>query len=187
MCVLSPLAVLLLPAIAFSQFPSPESYDAKIKPKDREYWAFQPVRTPAVPAVQDKAWVRTPIDALILAKLEEKGWKPAQPAESRAILRRVYLDLTGLPPTLAEQDAFLSDTSPHALDRVIDDLLARPAYGERFARRWLDLARYADTNAYERDALKPSVWRYRDYVVSAFNADKPFDRFVKEQDRKSVV
>ena len=178
---LSLLAALLVPAFAFGQFPSPESYDAKIKPKDREHWAFQPVRVPTVPAVKDQSWVRTPIDAFILAKLEEKSWRPAPSAEPQVLLRRLYLDLTGLPPTLAEQDAFLRDTSPQALDRVIDDLLARPAYGERAARRWLDLARYADTNAYERDALKPSVWRYRDYVISAFNADKPFDRFVREQ------
>ena len=181
MRVLSSVLVLVLPALATAQFPTAEQYDAKIKPKDREHWAFQPVRAPAVPPVKDAAWVRTPIDAFILARLEAKGWKPAPPAEPRAILRRVYLDLTGLPPTLAEQDAFLRDPSPQALDRVIDDLLARPAYGERYARHWLDLARYADTNGYERDALKPSVWRYRDYVIQSFNADKPFDRFVLEQ------
>ena len=134
-----------------------------------------------MPSVKDTAWVRTPIDAFILAKLEAKGWKPAPLAEPRAILRRVYLDVTGLPPTLAEQEAFLRDPSPVALDKLIDDLFARSAYGERFARHWLDLARYADTNAYERDAIKPNVWRYRDYVIRAFNTDKPFDRFIKEQ------
>ena len=172
---------LLLAAPVAAQGPSAESYDAKIKPADREHWAFRPVRPVAVPAVKDAAWVRTPIDAFVLAKLEAKGWQTALPAGPRAILRRVYLDLTGLPPTLDEQDRFLRDPSPAALDRLIDVLLARPAYGERYARHWLDLARYADTNAYERDALKPSVWRYRDYVINAFNADKPFDRFVKEQ------
>src|SRR5262245_66297087 len=122
MRLLSPLVVLLLPTFAFAQFPSPESYDAKIKPKDREHWAFQPVRAPTVPAVKDQSWVRTPIDAFILAKVEEKGWKPAPPAEPRAILRRLYLDLTGLPPNVAEQDAFLRDTPPQAIDRVIDEL-----------------------------------------------------------------
>src|SRR5262249_6941358 len=103
------------------------------------------------------------------------------PAEPRVILRRLHLDLTGLPPTVTEQDVFLRDTSPQALDRVIDDLLTRPAYGERSARRWLDVARHADTHAYERDALKPSGWPYRDYVINSFNTDKPFDRFVREQ------
>jgi len=181
MRVLSSLLLFIVPAVAFAQFPTPEQYDAKIKPKDREHWAFRPVRAQAVPAAKDPSWARTPIDAFILAKLEEKGWKPAAPAEPRAILRRVYLNLTGMPPTLAEQEAFLRDPSPQSLDRVIDDLLARPAYGERYARRWLDLARYADTNAYERDALKPSVWRYRDYVIRSLNADKPFDRFALEQ------
>jgi Protein of unknown function (DUF1553)/Protein of unknown function (DUF1549) len=181
MCVRSLFVVVLIPVYAAAQFPTPEQYDAKIKPKDREHWAFQPVHAKAIPTVKDAAWVRTPIDAFVLAKLEAKGWKPAPHAEPRAILRRLYLDVTGLPPTLAEQAAFLGDPSPVALDRLVDDLLSRPAYGERFARHWLDLARYADTNAYERDALKPSVWRYRDYVIRAFNTDKPFDRFVREQ------
>jgi hypothetical protein len=175
------LAALLLPAAAAAQFPTPEQYDAKIKPADRDHWSFRPVRPSAVPAVRDGAWARTPIDAFILAKLEAKGWSPAPVAEPSSVLRRVYLNLTGLPPTLTEQEAFLRDQSPAALDRVIDDLLARPAYGERFGRRWLDLARYAETNGYERDAAKPSVWRYRDYAIAAFNADKPFDRFLREQ------
>jgi hypothetical protein len=178
MRVLSFFIALLLPAFASAQFPTPEQYDSKIKPKDREHWAFQPVRSPVVPVVKNSEWARTPIDAFVLAKLEEKGWKPAVPATPRAVLRRVYLNLTGLPPTIEEQDTFLRDPD---LDRVVDDLLSRPAYGERFARRWLDLARYADTNAYERDALKPSVWRYRDYVIKSFNEDKPFNRFVVEQ------
>ncbi|HEX3149806.1 MAG TPA: DUF1549 and DUF1553 domain-containing protein [Gemmataceae bacterium] len=181
MCVRSLFVVLVVPALVAAQFPSPEQYDAKIKPKDRAHWAFQPVHAQPVPVVKDAGWVRTPIDAFVVAKLEAKGWKHAPLAEPRAILRRVYLDITGLPPALAEQEAFLSDPSPAALDKLVDDLLGRSAYGERFARHWLDLARYADTNAYERDALKPSVWRFRDYVIRAFNTDKPFDRFVKEQ------
>jgi hypothetical protein len=179
MRVLSFLTLTLLPTVAVAQ--APEQYDAKVKSADREHWAFRPVRRPVVPAVHNAGWVRTPIDAFVLTKLEAKGWTPAPPAGPRAILRRVCLDLTGLPPTLAEQDAFLRDPSATALDRLIDELLARPAYGERYARHWLDLARYADTNAYERDALKPSVWRYRDYVIRSFNADKPFDQFVREQ------
>src|SRR5262245_25235545 len=181
MRLLSVLSALLLPALVVAQFPTPEQYDARIKPKDREHWAFRCVRASPIPVVKDVAWVRTPIDAFILATLESTVRAHAPPAEPRAGLRRAYLDLTGLPPTLAEQDAFLRDPSPDALDRLIDDVLSRPAYGERYARHWLDLARYADSNAYERDALKPSVWRYRDYVIRSFNADKPFDRFVREQ------
>jgi hypothetical protein len=158
-----------------------ERYDASIKAKDRAHWSFLPVKPPAVPAVHDSAWVRNSIDAFVLAKLESQGWKPAPPAEPRALLRRMYLNLTGLPPALAEQEAFLKDPSPKAFDRLADDLLSRPAYGERWARHWLDLVRYADTNGYERDANKPSVWRYRDYVIRAFNSDTPYDRFVLEQ------
>jgi hypothetical protein len=155
--------------------------DAKVKPEDREHWAYQPVERPAIPRVRDAAWVRNPIDSFVLAKLEEKGWKPAPAAEPRALLRRVYFNLIGLPPTPGEQEAFLKNPSDRKLDQVIDDLLARPAYGERWARHWLDLVRYAETNGYERDATKPYAWRYRDYVIRAFNEDKPFDRFVLEQ------
>src|SRR5207244_4460287 len=110
-----------------------------------------------------------------------KGWKPSPPAEPRAFLRRVHLDLIGLPPTSAEQDAFLNNPTPEALDAIVEDLLSRPAHGERWGRHWLDLVRYAETNGYERDATKPHVWRYRDYVLRAFNEDKPFDRFIVEQ------
>ncbi len=156
-------------------------YDQLIKPSQRRHWAFQPVKAPAIPPVQNSAWVREPIDAFILARLEARGWKPAPAAEPGALLRRVYLDLTGLPPTLKEQVAFRHDPSPTAFNRVIEDLLARPAYGERWGRHWLDVARYAESNGYERDGLKPGVWRYRDYVVGAFNNDKPFDRFILEQ------
>jgi hypothetical protein len=158
-----------------------KAYDARIKPKDREHWSFQPVRLPAAPPVKDAAWVRNPIDQFILAKLEAKGWKPAEPAEPRALLRRLYLDIIGLPPTPEEQEAFLKYAAPEALDRVVDDLLDRPAHGERWARHWLDLVRYAESNGYERDDHKPQIWRYRDYVIRAFNDDKPFDRFILEQ------
>jgi hypothetical protein len=154
-------------------------YDALIKPQDRKHWSFQPVQKPAVPKVQDGDWIRNPIDAFVLARLEGQGWKPALPAGPRAFLRRIYLDVIGLPPTPAEQAAF--DGSPQAVNHVICDLLSRPGYGERWARHWLDLVRYAETNGYERDATKPHVWRYRDYVLRAFNEDKPFDRFILEQ------
>ncbi len=156
-------------------------YDARIKPKDREHWAFQPVRRPPLPDIKDAQWVRNPIDRFVLSKLEQEGWKPSPPAGARAFLRRVHLDLTGLPPTLDEQEAFLKDPSPAGVERLIDDLLSRSSYGERWARHWLDLVRYAETNGYERDAVKPHVWRYRDYVIRAFNDNKPFDRFILEQ------
>jgi hypothetical protein len=159
------------------------SYDAIVKPEDREHWAFQPIKRPSVPRVKTLAWVANPIDAFVLAKLEEQGMSPAPAAEPESLLRRLFLDVTGLPPTPAERAAFLREfgRAPNAVERLIDELLARPARGERWARRWLDLVRYADSNGYERDAEKPFVWRYRDYVIRAFNADKPFDRFVLEQ------
>jgi hypothetical protein len=146
-----------------------------------QHWAFQPVRRPAVPAVRDRAWVRTPIDAFVLARLEKAGLKPAPPADRRTLLRRAYLDLIGLPPTPEEQRAFLADDSPDAFAKVVDDLLARPQYGERWGRHWLDVARYAETNGYERDGAKPSAWRFRDYVIDSLNRDKPYDRFLTEQ------
>jgi len=161
----------------------PASYDAGIRAEDREHWAFQPIRRPEVPSVKNSAWGRNPIDRFVLAKLEEQGCSPAPPAETQLLLRRLFLDLTGLPPTPEEREASLNELarSPHALERLVDNLLARPAYGERWARHWLDLVRFAESNGYERDAAKPFVWRYRDYVIRAFNADKPFNRFVLEQ------
>jgi hypothetical protein len=146
-----------------------------------KHWAFQPVSRPAVPMVRESRWVRTPIDAFILAKLEAAGIPHGPAADRRILLRRVYLDLIGLPPTLEEQHAFLADTRPDAFTKVVDSLLARPEYGERWARHWLDVARYAETNGYERDGKKPSAWRYRDYVIDAFNKDKPYDQFLTEQ------
>ena len=146
-----------------------------------DHWAFQPVSRPEAPAVQATDWVRNPIDAFVLEKLEAKGWKPSTAAEPHQLLRRLYLNLVGLPPNLAEQEAFLKDPSESAYKATIDDLLARTAYGERWARHWLDLVRYAESNGYERDGAKPHVWKYRDYVIRSFNRDKPFDRFVLEQ------
>ena len=176
-----------LVALALVVIPAPtraddlDKLDAKITAEDRQHWAFQPVRRPAVPEVKDEAWCRNPIDRFVLAKLEEQGWEPSPRPGPLALLRRVHFDLTGLPPTLSEQEAFLRDPSPEALDRVVADLLARPQYGERWARHWLDLARFAESNGFERDAAKPSAWRYRDWVIRAFNDDKPYDRFLMEQ------
>jgi hypothetical protein len=201
--------------------PSIADYDDFVSKSDREHWAFQPVRVPPVPNVRDAGWLRNPIDNFILAKLEAKGWTPNDAAKPQALLRRVYLDVIGLPPTLEEQARFLealggklddggaggsgkeqrerpplppltkggrgepkggrSELAEVAFRRLVDDLLARPAYGERWGRHWLDLVRYADSNGYERDGAKPSVWRYRDYVVKSLNDDKPYDRFILEQ------
>jgi hypothetical protein len=158
-------------------------YDALITPEDRAHWAFQAVKSPAIPAVTSAAWVRNPIDRFVLARQEEQGLAPAPAAGPRALVRRLYLDLTGVPPTPDECAAFVADfsRSPGAVESLIDNLLARPAYGERWARHWLDLVRYAESNGYERDATKPFAWRYRDYVIRSFNSDKPFDQFVLEQ------
>ncbi len=147
----------------------------------RNFWSFRPVVRPGVPEVKHAGWVRTPIDAFLLAKLEAAGLMPASPASKTALLRRLTYDLTGLPPTPEEVDAFLADESPGAYEKMVDRLLASPQYGEHWARHWLDLVRYAETNGYEFDADKPNVWRYRDYVIKSFNADKPYDRFIKEQ------
>jgi hypothetical protein len=159
----------------------PPGYDSLIQPQQRKHWAFQPVRRPPIPAVKDTAWPQNPIDAFILAGLEAKGWEPSRPAESAALLRRLYFDVVGMPPTPAELAAFLRDSSPTAWERVVTELLARPGYGECWSRHWLDLVRYADTNGYERDDIKPLVWQYRDYVIRSLNQDKPFNRFILEQ------
>ena len=117
----------------------------------------------------------------MLAKLEAKGIKPNPAADRITLLRRATIDMTGLPPTQEEIDRFVTDKSPNAWEKVVDRLLASPAYGERWARHWLDVARYADSNGFKADETRPNMWRYRDYVINAFNTDKPYDRFVKEQ------
>ena len=145
-----------------------------------EHWAYvKPVR-PALPDVSRQAWVRTPVDRFVLARLDHEQLSPSVEADRQTLLRRVTLDLTGLPPTPAEIDGFAADTAPGAYERVVDRLLASPHYGERWARPWLDLARYADTNGYEKDRRR-DVWKYRDWVIDALNADMPFDRFTVEQ------
>ncbi|VTS02499.1 signal peptide protein : Uncharacterized protein OS=Isosphaera pallida (strain ATCC 43644 / DSM 9630 / IS1B) GN=Isop_2381 PE=4 SV=1: PSCyt1: PSCyt2: PSD1 [Gemmata massiliana] len=152
-----------------------------ITEESKKYWAYQPVKRPAVPNVKDGSWAKTPIDAFVLAKLEAKGLKPVKPAERAALIRRAYYDLTGLPPTPEEVDAFVNDKSSDAYEKLVDKLLASPHYGEKWGRHWLDVVRFAETNGYERDGPKPYAWRYRDYVIKSFNDDKPYDQFVKEQ------
>ncbi|MFO0876679.1 MAG: DUF1549 and DUF1553 domain-containing protein [Gemmataceae bacterium] len=149
--------------------------------RGKKHWAFKPIRRPAPPIVANTTWQRNPIDSFILARLEQEGIQPTSDADRRTLLRRVSLDLTGLPPSPEEQARFLADRSPTAYPALVERLLASPAYGERWGRHWLDLARYADTNGYERDGDKPYAWRYRDWVVDAFNGDLPYDRMVLEQ------
>ncbi len=146
-----------------------------------EHWAFVPRTSPEAPKVQNQAWVANPIDAFILSKLEARKLTPAPAADKTAWLRRATYDLHGLPPTQAELDEFLADNSPQAYERVVDRLLASPHYGERWARHWLDIVRFAETNSFERDGLKPNAWRYRDYVIRSLNEDKPYDQFIREQ------
>ena len=152
--------------------------------KGKTHWAFQPLKCPVVPRAknaQNAAWIRNPIDAFIMQRLEASGLKPAPTATRRELIRRVTYDLIGLPPTPEEVSAFENDKSPNAWEKVVDRLLANPHYGEKWGRHWLDLVRYAETNSYERDNPKPYIAKYRDYVIRAFNDDKPYDRFVREQ------
>jgi hypothetical protein len=143
-------------------------------------WAFQPLVKPKVPAVKAKGWVKTPVDAFVLAELERRGMKPSPYADRRTLIRRVSLDLIGLPPTPAEVEAFVNDRSPNAYEKVVDRLLASPHFGERLALHWLDQARYADSDGYHDDTDR-TQWGYRDYVIQSFNEDKPFNQFTVEQ------
>jgi len=145
-----------------------------------KYWAFQKVNKPQVPSVSG-SWTRTPIDSFILSALNAKKLTPSSGLDRIRLIRRVTFDLIGLPPTPAEVQAFLRDRSPDAYEKVVDRLLASPHYGERWAEKWLDVVRYADTNGFEIDADRPQAWRYRDYVINAFNGDKPYDTFIREQ------
>jgi cytochrome c553 len=147
----------------------------------REHWAYRPMARAEPPAVANEAWVRGPVDRFILARLEADGLAPVAPATKRQLLRRITFDLTGLPPTPAEIDTFLADTRPDAYERVVDRLLASPRYGERWGRHWLDVARYADSNGLDENVAHRNAFRYRDWVIEAFNRDQPYDRFVQEQ------
>ena len=145
----------------------------------KKWWAFQPVTRPVPPAAGE--WAKSDIDRFVLAKLNEKKISPNPQTDRVTLIRRVTQDLIGLPPTPEEVQAFVTDQSPQAFEKVVDRLLASPHYGERWARHWLDLARYADSEGFKNDETRPNAWRYRDYVIRSFNADKPYDRFVKEQ------
>jgi hypothetical protein len=150
----------------------------------KTHWAYQPVVSPPAPKLSDASWCRTSVDNFILAKLEAKGLKPSAPADKRTLIRRATFDLIGLPPTPKEVLDFVNDNSPTAFDKVVDRLLASPHYGERWGRYWLDVARYADTHGEvnkDSNTLNPFAWTYRDYVIKAFNSDRPYDLFIKDQ------
>lgn len=153
----------------------------KITDEDRAFWSFQPIQNPSVPDLANDAWSRNEVDRFILDRLQREDLEPAPEASPEMLVRRLYFDLTGLPPTPEELDAYLGDKSPDRYERLVDRLLASPRYGERAARRWLDIVRYADSDGYKQDAYRPHAWRYRDYVVQAFNENIPYDRFVQEQ------
>jgi mono/diheme cytochrome c family protein len=161
--------------------PYPVAAKTAAPSRDPNHWAFQPPRDPPVPAAQNAAWVKSPLDNFILEKIEAAGLSPAPPADRRTLIRRVTFDLTGLPPTPVEIEAFLTDDRPEAFADLVDRLLASPAYGERWGRHWLDVARYADSNGLDENVAHGNAWRYRDYVVAALNRDKPYDRFLLEQ------
>jgi hypothetical protein len=161
--------------------PKDASRRAKWDERGRDFWAFRVPRPYSPPVVADSRWPRSAIDHFILAGLEAAGLHPAPPADRLTLLRRITFDLWGIPPSPAEIDAFLRDESPDAFERVIDRLLSSPRYGQRWGRHWLDLARYSDSNGMDDNLAYADAWRYRDYVIAAFNADKPFGRFVEEQ------
>lgn len=168
-------------AQAAEEKPATEAAAPQAGQSKSKLWSYQPVKAPAIPEVQQKEWVRTPIDAFILAKQEEKGLKPSPDADRAAFIRRATLDVWGVIPTPEEVEAFVNDDSDNAYEKLADRLLASPKYGERQGRKWLDLARYADSTGFQNDNDRLNMWRYRDYVVNSFNQDKPYSRFIQEQ------
>ena len=153
----------------------------QITDADRQFWSFQPLNRTAPPVIKNDHWARNPIDRFILAKLKQKGLRPSPAADKRTLLRRVYFDLIGLPPSPEDMEAFLKDESPQAYEKVIDPLLASPHHGERWARHWLDLARFAESHGFEHDYDRPTAYHYRDFVIKALNQDMPYTTFVKWQ------
>jgi hypothetical protein len=161
--------------------PTPATSTREFTAEEKAFWAYQPLAHFPPPKVKHRSWVKSPIDAFVLQKLEQKGISPAPPADKLTLLRRATYDLIGLPPTEKEMQEFLKDRSPHAFDRVVERLLASPRYGEKWGRHWLDVARYADSTGNDEDHRYPHAWKYRDYVIDAFNKDLPYDQFVREQ------
>lgn len=153
----------------------------QINAESKSFWSFQKVQRPKLPDVEKSDWLSNDVDRFVLAKLEKAGLQPAPKASKKVLIRRLYYGLTGLPPTTKQVAAFMQDASPDAYQQLVDQLLASPHYGEKWGRHWLDVVRYAESNSFERDATKPFVWRYRDYVIRSFNDDKPYDQFLTEQ------
>jgi mono/diheme cytochrome c family protein len=161
---------------------APKTGERVFTPEEKAFWAFQPVRRHAVPEIRNsQSTIRNPIDRFLLAKLSDSGLSFAAPADRRTLIRRVTFDLTGLPPTPEEVEAFLKNDAPDAYEKLVDKLLASSAYGEKWGRRWLDVARYADSNGMDENLAYVNAWRYRDWVIKSFNADKSYDQFVREQ------
>lgn len=159
----------------------PESADPKNQRSGSDHWAFQPVKTVPVPQVQQSDWIKNGIDTFILRKLEQEKVRPSPEAERSTLIRRIYLDLIGLPPSTTEWERWMTDSNPDWYEKLVDHLLASPHYGERWGRHWLDLARYADSDGFEKDSKRPHAWRWRTWVINALNADLPFDQFSIEQ------
>lgn len=168
------------PTIAAGATTDPMGWEATLNAR-KDWWSFQPVQKPAVPKVKNAAWSAHPVDRFLLAKMEERGLQPSPDASRESLLRRVTFALTGLPPTVAEIDDFRRDASPDAYEKQVDRLLASPRFGERWARHWMDLVRYCESHGSQGDPDLPMAWRYRDYLIRAFNSDVPYDQFVREQ------
>jgi hypothetical protein len=158
-----------------------ETKGRRVTTRDTNWWAFQPVRKIRIPEAKDAGWSRNPIDHFVFAKLSAEGLKPSDEAEKRTLVRRAYFDVIGLPPSAEQVEQFINDTAPDAYEKLIDRLLADPRYGEKWARHWLDLVRYAESDGYKADSFRPQAWRYRDYVIRSFNQDTPYNRFLEEQ------
>lgn len=166
---------------AGASWPKTEDKSPLVDGRGETHWAFEPLTRPPLPAVEDKSWVRNDIDRFVLSRLEKEGIEPSRKASKETLLRRLTLDLTGLPPTPREREAFLADTAAGAYERAVNRLLDSPHYAEKWSRFWLDLARYADSDGFRGDSYRPNAWRYRHWVIEAFRRDMPFDRFTLEQ------
>ena len=156
-------------------------HERTIDESARDFWSFQPLQNVEPPQIADDSWGRTDIDRFVLAKLNEAGITPNPPASRRALMRRAYFDLIGLPPSLEEVEAFIADEDPQAYEKLLDRLLASKHHGERVGRHWLDIARFGESHGFEQDYDRPHAYHYRDFVIKAFNADMPFDQFVRWQ------
>src|SRR2546430_2508120 len=145
------------------------------------FWSFKPAEKPSLPAVQNRSWARNPVDLFVLAKLEEKQMHPSQEADLRTLIRRLFFDVTGLPPKPTDVELFLRDKRPDAYERLVERLLASPRYGERWARHWLDVVHFGETHGYDKDKPRPNAWPYRDWIIAALNDDVPYDEFIARQ------